>query len=184
MSRLLFRPTKTFPWYMRFFFYLQKRKYGQILPPMLAWGRVPGALLPFLMMTKYLFRKKSPLSMQLRTLLTVRISQINSCAYCVDLNSWLFMQAGGEKTELTELENFKDDKLLSEREKAALRYAEAMTYSDKKVDDNLVERLKKYFTDNELVELTTLIGVQNLSSKFNSALDVEVYGFCKIKKDT
>jgi alkylhydroperoxidase family enzyme len=46
--------------------------------------------------------------------------------------------------------------------------------------DSVIERLKKHFDDNAIVELTALIAFQNLSSKFNSALGVPPQGFCRI----
>ena len=55
-----------------------------------------------------------------------------------------------------------------------------MTRSDSQVYDALMDRLKQYFDDDAVIELTGLIVVQNLSSKFNSALDVPPHGFCQI----
>ena len=54
----------------------------------------------------------------------------------------------------------------------ALEYAEAITRSDLEVSDDLMARLKRQFDDDAIVELTALIAFQNLSSKFNAALDV------------
>jgi len=51
------------------------------------------------------------------------------------------------------------------------------------VTDELVEQLKGFFDDDGIVELTGLIAFQNLSSKFNSALDVPPQGFCKLPDD-
>jgi alkylhydroperoxidase family enzyme len=60
----------------------------------------------------------------------------------------------------------------------ALEYAEAMTETSRKVTDELFDRLHAAFDDDAIVELTGLIAFQNLSSKFNSALDVPAQGFC------
>ena len=46
------------------------------------------------------------------------------------------------------------------------------------MDANLMVRLKKYFNDDAIIELTALIAFQTLGSKFNSALDVAAQGFC------
>ncbi|MEQ1846275.1 MAG: carboxymuconolactone decarboxylase family protein, partial [Nitrospira sp.] len=59
-------------------------------------------------------------------------------------------------------------------------YVEAVTYTDRQVDDNLSQRLHEYFNEDEIVELTGLIAFQNLSSKFNSALDLPSQGFCHL----
>jgi len=55
-----------------------------------------------------------------------------------------------------------------------------MTYSDRDVDDALMERIKKHFDDDGVVELTGLIAFQNMSSKFNASLDIPPQGFCQM----
>lgn len=80
------------------------------------------------------------------------------------------------------LENWKESTLFDEKEKVTLEYTEAITYSDRQVSDELMKRLREFFDEDEVVELTGLIAFQNLSSKFNSALDVEAQGFCRMKK--
>jgi len=81
------------------------------------------------------------------------------------------------------LAHWQESDLFDEKERTVLEYTEAMTYSDQQVTDELVDRLKNFFNDNGIVELTGLIAFQNLSSKFNSALDVPAQGFCKIPSD-
>ena len=49
-----------------------------------------------------------------------------------------------------------------------------------RVDDDLRGRIKKHWNDDAMVELTELIAFQNLSSKFNAALDVPAQGFCRV----
>jgi alkylhydroperoxidase family enzyme len=61
-----------------------------------------------------------------------------------------------------------------------LEYAEAMTDSRVQVTDELAQRLKRHFDADAVVELTGLVAFQNLSSKFNSALDVPAQGFCEL----
>lgn len=78
------------------------------------------------------------------------------------------------------LELWRESDLYDPKEKAALDYAEAMTDTGRRVDDATVEQLRLYFDDDEIVELTGLIAFQNLSSKFNSALDVPAQGFCRL----
>jgi alkylhydroperoxidase family enzyme len=72
--------------------------------------------------------------------------------------------------------------LFTDKERLALEYAEAVTYSDRQVSNELMQRLKVLFDDDTIVELTGLIAFQNLSSKFNSALDVPAQGFCVSSK--
>jgi alkylhydroperoxidase family enzyme len=55
-----------------------------------------------------------------------------------------------------------------------------MTDSGRRVTDQLVTRLREFFDEDGIVELTGLVALQNLSSKFNSALDVAAQGFCRL----
>ena len=82
------------------------------------------------------------------------------------------------------LEGWRDSVLFDERERVVLDYAEAMTFSDRQVDDAMVEALRPFFDDDGIVELTGLVAFQNLSSKFNSALDVPAQGFCRLPDAT
>lgn len=86
-----------------------------------------------------------------------------------------------EKVEA--LDHWKESELFNKKEKAVLEYVEAITYSDRQVSDELTQRLRDYFSEDAIVELTGLIAFQNLSSKFNSALDVPAQGFCKLPSD-
>ena len=81
-----------------------------------------------------------------------------------------------EKVE--QLADWQERAIFTDKERLALEYAEAVTYSDQQVTNELMERLKVVFDDDTIVELTGLIAFQNLSSKFNSALDVPAQGFC------
>jgi AhpD family alkylhydroperoxidase len=125
-------------------------------------------------------RRSSPIEPALRSLVTVRVSQINHCPFCVDLNSATLLKRGASLEKVEALERWRESALFDERERAALEYAEAITYSDRGVDDALMARLKHEFDDDAIVELTGLVAFQNLSSKFNSALAVPPQGFCRL----
>lgn len=167
-----------FPWYVRLFFWNQRRKYGAVLEPARLWGRSPRVFLGVATLYGALDRRASPIEPLLRSLVTVRVSQINWCRFCVDINSALALKRGGGLERLTALERFEESALFSEREKAALAYAEAMTYSERRVTAGNLARLRRHFDDDAVIELTALIAFQNLSSKFNAALGVEPQGFC------
>lgn len=174
------KPLKQYPFWLRPFFYNQRRKYGAVLDPGLLWGRVPKLFAAVAILYGVLDRRSSPLTPVLRSLVTVRVSQINWCAFCVDINSATLANRAGSMDKVLQLEHWRDCDLFDEREVAALEYAEAMTYSDQQVSPALMDRLKTLFDDDGVVELTGLIAFQNLSSKFNAALDVPAQGFCKI----
>ncbi len=180
MAKVTVKPIGAYPWYVRLLLKFQKKKYGAPLEPVLLWGRTPQVFLGFLFMQKALNRKGSPLDPVLRAFVTVRVSQLNQCAFCIDMNSAQLLQKGGDKAKIEALSRFRESSLFSESEKAALEYTEAVTLSSNRVADELFQRLKAHYSEDAIVELTGLIAYQNLSSKFNAALDAAAFGFCKV----
>ncbi len=174
------KPLSAYPWYVRPFFWRQRRKYGQVLKPGLLWGRSPWVFMAVALLYGALDRRRSPLSPALRSLVTVRISQINWCRFCVDLNSLTLARRTGSMDKVDALENWRESSVYDAAERAALEFAEAMTITGRRVDDALMAQLKRHFSEDAIVELTALIAFQNLSSKFNSALDVPAQGFCRL----
>ena len=80
-------PVGGYPWYVRLILRLQRKKYARELGPALIRGRIPSAFLMLALPYRSLDRGTSPLEPGLRALVQVRVSQINRCAFCVDLNS-------------------------------------------------------------------------------------------------
>jgi AhpD family alkylhydroperoxidase len=178
MSHVAAPPESRYPWYLRLLFSLQRRRYGRELEPARLWGRIPKAFLAMTAMYAALDRRSSPVDPGLRALVQVRVSQINWCAFCIDLNSAHGLKRGVSAAKLAALPQFAASALFDERETAALAYAEAMTRSDGRPDAALIRRLQQHFSDDAIIELTALVAFQNLSSKFNAALGVPAQGFC------
>jgi AhpD family alkylhydroperoxidase len=139
---------------------------------------MPAAFLAMNAMYRALDRKSSRIEPALRSLVQVRVSQINHCEFCVDLNSALGIGRGIAWDKLRALPLFEESAHFTDREKAALRYAEAATRSDLRVDAAMISRLRRHFDDQAIVELAALIAYQNMSSTFNAALGVPAHGFC------
>jgi alkylhydroperoxidase family enzyme len=98
----------------------------------------------------------------------------------VDINSNTLLQRAGAQDKVDELDNWQQSLVFSETERLALEYTEAVTRSDIQVTEDLMARMKECYSEDDLVELTGLIAFQNLSSKFNAALDVPAQGFCRV----
>ena len=78
------------------------------------------------------------------------------------------------------LGDYRKNPLFSQREKLALELAERMTYTSKRVTDRFFKRLKRQFSDEELVELAAIVALENFRSKFNPVFAVESQGFCPL----
>lgn len=174
------KPLNQYPFWLKPFFCSQKRRYGDVLKPGLLWARVPKLFATVAMLYGVLNRKRSPITPMLRSLATVRVSQINHCAFCVDINSATLIKACGSEEKVQALHHWRESAIYDDRERAVLEYVEAITYSDRHVNGELMSKLKQFFSEDEVVELTGLIAFQNLSSKFNAALDVPPQGFCHL----
>jgi len=169
---------RDYPWYIRPLFWLQRKNYGTVLTSSLLWARSPRVFFGLSIFFGALDRKTSPISPSLRSLVIVKVSQLNGCEFCVDLNASLLLKRGVDESKLKALVNWKESSLLSKQEKVVLEYVEAITLSDLQVDDPLMSRLQREFSDDEVIELTAIIAFQNMSTKFNTALDVPPQGFC------
>lgn len=178
--RIPARDPATYPLWLRPFFWSQRRRYGQVLLPGLLWARVPKLFAAVALLYGVLDRRSSPLPPLLRALVTVRVSQINDCRFCVDINSMTVARRSGSFAKVEALAGWRASALYDARERLALEYAEAMTDTGQRVSDELFSRLRTLFDADAIVELTALVAFQNLSSKFNSALDVPAQGFCRL----
>lgn len=84
--------------------------------------------------------------------------------------------------KIEQLGDWRASSLFSADERLALSYAEAMTLPSPGVTDALRGELRARWDEDAIVELTGLIAFQNLSSKFNAALDVPSQGFCTLPR--
>src|SRR6478752_2103019 len=88
-------------------------------------------------------------------LVKLRASQINGCAYCIDMHTKDARARGESEQRLYELSAWSETPFYSERERAALEWTEAVTLvADSHVPDAVYERVRQQFTEQELVNLT------------------------------
>lgn len=81
-------------------------------------------------------------------------------------------QLGVPDDKIVDLPNYAVSEHYNERERVALEFADNMTITGREVDDELFGRVRKFYNDDALVELTAVIAWENASSKFNRALRV------------
>jgi alkylhydroperoxidase family enzyme len=85
-------------------------------------------------------------------------------------------ELGVSEEKILALDGYAASPLYDEKERVALEYADAITLSDRDVSDELFSRVRRFFDDDALVELTAAIAWENSSSKFNRALRVPSQG--------
>jgi AhpD family alkylhydroperoxidase len=107
--------------------------------------------------------RASGLEASLIELVKMRASQINGCAFCLDMHSRAARKAGESEQRLYLLDAWEECALYTPRERAALAWTEAVTrIAETRAPDAAYEAARAQFTDKELVDLTTLIGAINL----------------------
>ncbi|HUJ94550.1 MAG TPA: carboxymuconolactone decarboxylase family protein [Terriglobales bacterium] len=104
-------------------------------------------------------------------LLKLRASQINGCAYCIDMHSKDARALGETEQRLYELDAWRETPFYSDRERAALAWIEAVTLvSQTHVPDAVFEEVRKQFSEKEIVDLTYLTATINAWNRLAIAL--------------
>ena len=110
---------------------------------------------------------RSGLDQSLAELVRLRASQINGCAYCVDKHSSDALKAGESQRRLAALAVWRETPFFSDRERAALEWAESLTLvANTHVPDKVWEQARQQFTATELVDLTLLVNTVNAWNRF------------------
>lgn len=109
----------------------------------------------------------TPLDATLKWKVANVVSEMNKCAFCVDVAHSSLKSLGVTDEELLGIDTPK-----GEREELAFEYAKRVTERAYEVDSALMEKMKNEFSDEELVELTAVIGLFNYINRFNDALGI------------
>lgn len=113
---------------------------------------------------------KSSLGKPLLDLIYFRVSQINGCAFCLDMHSKDLRAIGETEQRLYTLDAWRDAPFYSDRERAALAWAEAVTkITDGNVPDEVYEIARKQFSEEELIDLTFAVNTINTYNRINIA---------------
>ena len=91
------------------------------------------------------------------------------------------MQAGADEDKVREVPTWRESERFSDAERVAFEYAEVMTITGQRVSDDLFARLKTFYDEAQIVELTAAVALENFRSKFNVPLGIEAQGFCLIR---
>ena len=133
----------------------------------------PGAFRAMLGLEKYL--SQSNLEPSLQELVKLRASQINGCAYCIDMHTKDARASGESEQRLYGLSAWQDAPYYTERERAALAWTEALTLiADNQVEDELYEQVQQHFNEAEVVDLTMSIIAINGWNRFAISFKTEV----------
>src|SRR3954466_15655365 len=117
------------------------------------------------------YMHKSSIEKPLYHLIKLRVSQINGCAYCIDMH-WKDLRAIGETEQrLYGLDAWRESAYYTAPDRAALAWAEAITHvADTRVPDEVYEELRKHFSEKDVADLTLAVANINSWNRLNIAL--------------
>ena len=122
-----------------------------------------------------IYLSKSQVEQELLNLIYYRVSQINGCAYCLDMHSKDLRAKGETEQRLLVLDAWHEAPFYTDRERAALAWAEALTkLTNKNVPDEIYEAAREQFTDEELIDLTFGVLAINSYNRINIAFGAHV----------
>lgn len=112
----------------------------------------------------------SGMDSKLLDLVRMRVSQINGCAYCLDMHSKELRAAGETEQRLYQLDAWRETPFFNDKERAALAWAETVTLlPDRSVPDEVFEQARAHFSEQELVDLTLAVVAINGWNRLNIA---------------
>ena len=117
---------------------------------------------------KLSFESQKRLEHSLLKLVEIRASQINGCAYCLDMHTKDARAAGETEQRIYALSAWRETPFFTDRERAALEWTEAVTLvAETRVPDDVYEQVRQQFSEEELVELTFAVIVINSWNRLN-----------------
>lgn len=121
------------------------------------------------------YLEKSPVPRALLDLVYYRVSQINRCAFCLDMHSKDLLAAGESEQRLLVMDAWRETPFYSAKERAALAWAEALTRLDEpQLSGTVYREARAHFTEEELIDLTMAVVAINSYNRLNIAFSPEV----------
>lgn len=135
-------------------------------PKMNVYKLVPKAYEILIEMEKFL--ATTDLDHKLKDLLKIRASQINKCAYCLEMHTLDAEKAGETTLRIYALPAWQESPHFTDQERAALQFTEEMTRLSKNgVKDETFDNLKKHFSEKQIAEIIILLGQINFWNRIN-----------------
>jgi uncharacterized peroxidase-related enzyme len=108
-----------------------------------------------------------------KELVYLHTSRLNQCRYCSRAHTAAAKRVGLTDQQIKGLANYRHSDVFDDKEKTILAFAEEVTRQVSGDQETVKERLKKYFSDPQIVELTLTICMANFTNRFNNALELE-----------
>ena len=173
-GRISLEPPRTLVY--RLASWYSRRSWGVVADPLAAMGHNPRVLMTDARFETSL-KRWNRLDPTLKALAEMTSAVSIGCSWCVDFGYWNSSNEGVDPVKLRDVPRWRDSDVYTDLERRVMAYAEAMTTTPPSVTDEMVAGLRSELDDAELVELTMMVAVENVRSRFNSALGLTSQGF-------
>ena len=153
-----------------------RKRYGSVIEPLRILAHHPKLMVGYGAL-EIASEKSRLVSSRLKHLAELRAAMICGCEWCLDFGSSISDEAGVSEQELRELPAYERSSLFTDLEKRVLDYATSMSRSPVDVSDELFERLHEHLDEAQLVELTSIIALENYRARCNWAFGIESQEF-------
>ncbi|HYV01280.1 MAG TPA: carboxymuconolactone decarboxylase family protein [Actinomycetota bacterium] len=174
MARISLDPPRTMSYRIGGWFL--ERRFGEVLDPFRAQSHNMPVARAYGKLEQSAAKWKK-LDLKLRDLAEMAATVKIGCPWCVDFGYWVLYGHGIPREKIEAVPQWRDSDLFDLLERLVMVYAEAMTETPPTVDDELVKRLRVHLDEAQLVELTMLICLDNMRSRFSLALGIAPQGF-------
>jgi len=166
---------------LRAVYWMAEKRFGKVITPLkVLYARFPGAL--GLARSLIQLKHKLTIDKELQHLIQLYVATLNGCAFCRDINAASLEQHRVTEEKIDEHMKFEESEPFSESEKAALSYADEAT-RNKKVETCTFNRLKDYFNEQEIVEITMVNAIENFYTMLNRPLNIGSDHLCEVWKN-
>jgi AhpD family alkylhydroperoxidase len=155
-----------------------KRQFGKVPTPVSVGAHTPLLLAGYGAL-EMAAERSHRVPERLKALAELKTALVAGCEYCLDIGSMVATKSGVPEAQIRELANHSESPAFDELERAICDYADAMTRTPVAVTDEHIDRLREHLDDAQLVELTTMIALENYRARFNWALGFEPQGFAE-----
>jgi AhpD family alkylhydroperoxidase len=168
--------TRTRNPFMRYAFRSSRKEAGTVVEPVRVHAHHPVLLAGFGAF-ELATMKATRVPYRIKALGEMKAAQLAGCEWCLDFGSALSRAHGITDDELRDLVDYRASDRFTDVEKLVIDYAVGMSRTPVEVSDELFSQLREHFDDTQLVELTSVIALENYRARFNWAMGIEGEGF-------
>ncbi len=153
-----------------------RKRFGHVTEPLAVTAHTPGLLAgygAFELATEKATRAPA----HLKFLGEIRAASLVGCEYCLDIATMLSKKTSVTEAQLRDLHRWRESEHFDDDERLVLELSDAMTRTPVEVSDELIAALRERLGDPALVELVSVLALENYRARFNWAFDIGAEGF-------